>query len=30
VITQVPVGIGINFIAEFAPEIVRLFRKDKK
>jgi hypothetical protein len=30
VIAQVPVGMGINFIAEFAPEIVRLFRKDKK
>ncbi len=24
VITQVPVGIGINFIGEFAPEIGRL------
>jgi hypothetical protein len=30
VITQVPVGIGINFIAEFAPDIIGLFRKHKK
>ncbi len=28
-ITQVPVGMGINFIGEFAPEIFGIFRKDK-
>jgi len=27
VITQIPVGIGINWIAEFAPEIVRTLRR---
>lgn len=29
VITQVPIGMGINWIAEFAPEITRVFRKHK-
>lgn len=29
-ITQVPVGIGINLIAEFAPEIARIFYKHEK
>jgi hypothetical protein len=27
VITQVPVGMGINFIGEFAPEITRVFKR---
>lgn len=27
VITQVPVGMGINFLAEFAPEITRVFKR---
>jgi hypothetical protein len=27
VITQLPVGMGINFIGEFAPEITRVFRR---
>jgi hypothetical protein len=27
VITQIPVGIGINFVGEFAPEIRRSFHK---
>jgi hypothetical protein len=27
VITQVPVGMGINFIGEFAPEIIRVFKR---
>jgi hypothetical protein len=27
VITQIPVGIGINWIGEFAPEIARVFHK---
>ena len=30
VITQVPVGMGINWIGEFAPEIFGVFRKRKK
>lgn len=29
VITQVPVGIGVNFIGEFAPEIFGIFRRNK-
>ena len=29
-ITQVPVGMGINWISEFAPEIFGVFRKHKK
>jgi hypothetical protein len=29
VITQIPIGMGINWIAEFAPEIGRAFRKHK-
>ena len=28
-ITQVPVGMGINFIGEFAPELTRMLRKKK-
>ena len=28
-ITQIPVGMGINFISEFAPEIVRVVRRKK-
>jgi hypothetical protein len=27
VITQLPIGIGINFLGEFAPEITRIIRK---
>jgi hypothetical protein len=27
IITQVPIGIGINFLGEFAPEITRIIRK---
>ncbi len=30
VITQIPVGIGINWIGEFAPEIFGVFKKRKK
>jgi hypothetical protein len=30
VITQVPVGIGTNFLGEFAPEITRILRKKKR
>ncbi len=30
VITQVPVGMGINWIGEFAPEIFGVFKKRKK
>lgn len=30
VITQIPVGAGINFIGEFAPEIFHVLRKKKK
>jgi hypothetical protein len=30
VITQVPIGIGINWVGEFAPEIVRVLRRSKK
>jgi len=30
VITQVPVGMGINWIGEFAPEIARVVRRHKK
>jgi hypothetical protein len=30
VITQVPVGMGINWLGEFAPEIVRVIRRSKK
>lgn len=30
VITQVPVGIGTNWLGEFAPEIVRILRRSKK
>ena len=29
VITQIPVGMGINWIGEFAPEIARVVHKDK-
>jgi hypothetical protein len=29
VITQVPIGIGINFIGEFAPEITRIIKRNK-
>jgi hypothetical protein len=30
VITQVPVGMGINWIGEFAPKIFPVFQKHKK
>lgn len=30
VITQIPVGMGINWLGEFAPDIVRVIRKRKK
>jgi len=30
VITQVPVGMAINWIGEFAPEITRVVRRHKK
>jgi hypothetical protein len=30
VITQIPIGIGINWIGEFAPEIGRVLRREKK
>jgi hypothetical protein len=29
VITQVPIGMGINFIGEFAPEITRVIKRNK-
>ena len=29
-ITQVPVGMGINFIGEFAPEITKVIRKKER
>jgi hypothetical protein len=29
VITQIPIGMGINWIAEFAPEIMRVFHRQK-
>jgi hypothetical protein len=29
VITQVPIGMGINFIGEFAPEITRVIKRSK-
>jgi hypothetical protein len=30
VVTQVPVGMGINFLGEFAPEIFGVLKKHKK
>jgi hypothetical protein len=30
IITQVPVGIGSNFLGEFAPEISRILHKKQK
>jgi hypothetical protein len=29
VVTQVPIGMGINFIGEFAPEITRIIKRNK-
>jgi len=30
VVTQVPVGMGIDWIGEFAPEIARVLHRHKK
>jgi hypothetical protein len=29
VIAQIPIGMGINFIGEFAPEITRVIKRNK-